>query len=220
MIRKSLFLLFASFFTICFSCTEPLAADDFVFPTDLDKSSLFETILPVIDPLITANPLVLETASVTVEPTASVQAPTAVPVAQPAITSLNSLNLGGLQINLNHVNSTDLDAGTAANKVGKLIYGHNSASVFATLSSLTIGSTFTATENGITTTYQVAAIVVYEKNPDGRLQLNGRGSYMKALRDRASYNEQPHSLALMTCTGALYGNGDASHRLVVFADAI
>ena len=80
-----------------------------------------------------------------------------------------------------------------------------------------MNSIFTLTENGLTTTYRVTGITVFEKNPTTKtLQLNGSGSYMRPLVE----NAMGHSVALMTCSGTSYGNGDASHRLVVFADKI
>ena len=102
-------------------------------------------------------------------------------------------------------------------KTGKLVYAHNTGKLFGNLKSLSIGSTFNLTENGTTITYRVSDIKVFEKNPStGKLQLNGSGDYMGAVVKNAFY----HNVALMTCTGTSYGNGDASHRLVIFADQI
>jgi len=128
----------------------------------------------------------------------------------------NSISVAGRTLNIVNVNSTSVDSGNHVNRIGKLLYGHNSATVFKNLSSLKIGSTFSVTIDGSTKTYRVAKITTYEKNKDGRLQLNGSGNYMKAIRDKAL----GHDLAVMTCAGTSYGNGDASHRLVIFANAI
>lgn len=195
--RKILFLIGASLFTSCFSCFEPLSADDFLRFSDLDQIKISE--------IVSETPLEIPTT----------------PVAEPPVEILEDyLAFNGRKIPLTEVDSTDRESGDGVNKINKLIYGHNSASVFAGLDTLTAGATFTISLGGAETTYRVFASVIYDKNPDGRLQLNGKGSYMKAIRDRASYNNTPHDLALMTCAGISYGNGDASQRLVIFADAI
>lgn len=195
--RKILFLIGASLFTSCFSCFEPLSADDFLRFSDLDQIKISETVL---------------------KPVKIVEA---TPIAETPVEILEDyLAFNGRKIPLTEVDSTDRESGDGVNKINKLIYGHNSASVFAGLDTLTAGATFTISLGGAETTYRVFASVIYDKNPDGRLQLNGKGSYMKAIRDRASYNNTPHDLALMTCAGISYGNGDASQRLVIFADAI
>lgn len=195
--RKILFLIGASLFTSCFSCFEPLSADDFLRFSDLDQTKISEIVLKPVE-IVEATPIA-ET---------------------PAEILGDYLAFNGRKIPLTEVDSTDRESGDGVNKINKLIYGHNSASVFAGLDTLTAGATFTISLGGAETTYRVFASVIYDKNPDGRLQLNGRGSYMKAIRDRASYNNTPHDLALMTCAGISYGNGDASQRLVIFADAI
>ncbi|MBR3248888.1 hypothetical protein IKF89_02570 [Candidatus Saccharibacteria bacterium] len=103
-------------------------------------------------------------------------------------------------------------------KTGNLVYGHNSANLLGNLGSLGVGSEFTITEGGVARAYQVANVVLFEKN-DGKLQLNGQGSFMKAVAGAKFYGAQ-YDVAVMTCAGTAFGNGDASHRLVVFANAI
>ena len=103
-------------------------------------------------------------------------------------------------------------------KTGNLVYGHNSANLLGNLGTLGVGSDFTITEGGVARTYQVANVVLFEKN-DGKLQLNGQGSYMKAVAEAKFYGAQ-YDVAIMTCAGTPLGNGDATHRLVVFANAI
>ena len=99
-------------------------------------------------------------------------------------------------------------------KTDKLIYGHNTANLLGNLGSLGVGSNFTVTDGGVTTTYRVSAKVMYEKTADG--YLNSDPYLMGSIMQTA----MGHNLALMTCAGTSYGNGDASHRLVVYADPV
>lgn len=114
-----------------------------------------------------------------------------------------------------------------------LVYAHNSGNLFGVLSSYVPGTIFSITENGVTTTYRVAEVRVFQKINDTTLQLCYQNDYsdchgtnqLSYIAKSSSYiNEShvlsDHSLALMTCTGAAYGNGDASHRLVVFANPV
>lgn len=99
-------------------------------------------------------------------------------------------------------------------KTGRLVYGHNSANLLGNLGTLGDGAIFNVTEGGVTTTYRVAFKAMYEKTSDGFL--NGDPYLMGTIVDTA----MGHRLALMTCAGTTYGNGDASHRLVVYADPV
>ena len=99
-------------------------------------------------------------------------------------------------------------------KTGRLIYGHNTANLLGNLGSLGVGSTFLVTEGGVTTTYQVGNVALYQKTSDGFL--DGKKNLMgQIMRSALGYD-----LAVMTCAGESYGNGDASHRLVVYANRI
>ena len=99
-------------------------------------------------------------------------------------------------------------------KTGKLIYGHNSSNLLGNLGHLSIGEVFTITEGGVTSNYQVTNMVMYEKTPDGFL--NGDWDLMGQIMRTAMGND----VAIMTCAGQSYGNGDASHRLVVYANRV
>lgn len=108
-------------------------------------------------------------------------------------------------------------------RTGKLVYAHNSSNLFGNLKNLGIGSTFTLTENGVTTTYKVSGVEYYKKiavngGEDlakcSGLSDNCSGRWMNSLVKNAGY----HNVALMTCAGQSYGNGDASHRLIILAD--
>ena len=129
------------------------------------------------------------------------------------------ISVSGRNIPVIEVSSTALDAGDHVNKYGdRFYYGHNSGNVFGGLVNYGVGTTFSINSNGTTHNYRVAKVVVYEKNAElGRLQLNGSGSYMKAVSQARSDGVQ-YSIALMTCHGTPYGNGGATHRLVLFAN--
>ncbi|MBR3172779.1 hypothetical protein IKF21_02630 [Candidatus Saccharibacteria bacterium] len=99
-------------------------------------------------------------------------------------------------------------------KTGSLVYGHNSWNVMGSLANRYMGEVFTITEGGAVQNYQVSAIVMYEKTADG--YLNGDPYLMGDI----VYGAMGHSVALMTCAGQMLGGGDATHRLVVFADAV
>lgn len=230
--KNLLYLFLSSSLLWTFGCPGVLSASDSVILTGLDNSNIVETFIPdtftpVITPVVTPvtvvspAPVVQQPTPVIVTPAKTPETPvettTPAPILAPAPTvPADNITINGRTIGITAVDSTTRESGNGVNKIGKLLYGHNSSAVFGDLDTLTIGSTFTITENGETKTYQVSKITTYEKNPDGRLQLGGSGSYMKAIRDRAL----GHSVAIMTCAGTSYGNGDASHRLVIFADII
>lgn len=99
-------------------------------------------------------------------------------------------------------------------KTGRLVYGHNTANLLGNLGSLGLGSTFLVTEGGATTTYRVENVALYQKTADGFL--DGKKNLMGQIMRTAL----GHDVALMTCAGQSYGNGDASHRLVVYANRV
>lgn len=110
-------------------------------------------------------------------------------------------------------------------RTGNLVYAHNSSNLFGNLKTLSVGSTFTLTENGVTTTYKVSGVEYYKKvavaNGEDLAKCSGlsdncSGRWMTSIVKNALY----HNVALMTCAGQSYGNGDASHRLVIFADRV
>ena len=51
------------------------------------------------------------------------------------------------------------------------------------------------------------------------MQLDGSGNYMRQVADAKSDGVQ-YSISLMTCYGRALGGGDATHRFVIFANAI
>ena len=99
-------------------------------------------------------------------------------------------------------------------KTGMLVYGHNSGNLLGSLANRYEGEVFTITEGGVATNYRVAAKVLYNKTADGYLEGD------PYLMGDIVYTAMGHSIALMTCAGISYGNGDASQRLVIYADRI
>ena len=103
---------------------------------------------------------------------------------------------------------------SAIYKYGKMIYGHNSYNLLGSLRSRTVGEVITITEGGVARDYRVAAVAMYEKTADGNLNGDPR------LMTRIATSAMGHDLVLFTCAGTAYGNGDSSHRLAVYVDAV
>ena len=97
-------------------------------------------------------------------------------------------------------------------KFQKLVYGHNSGNLLGNLSGRAVGEVFTITEGGVVRNYQVMSMAVYAKTADGNLEND------PSLMRNIAYGAMGYDVALMTCYGTSYGNGDASHRLVVYAN--
>ena len=102
-------------------------------------------------------------------------------------------------------------------RTGDLIYGHNSWDLMGSLEQRYVGEVFTITEGGVTRSYRVAAVVKYAKTSDEVYDYLDGDKY---LMGDIVYGAMGYSVALMTCTGEMIGGGDATHRLVVYADAI
>ena len=198
---KRLFLLLFSSFVGIFGSPEFLtASDSFVAATP--EFNAVETILepePESEPVSTQ-----EVAPVVVNYTA--------PVAgyQPVASQLKNYTV---TISTNKMIAENLSYNDIY-KFRKLVYGHNSGNLLGNLGSLAIGEVFTITEGGVTKNYRVADKVIYRKTADGYLENN------KSLMRQIAYDAMGHSVALMTCAGQPLGGGDATHRLVVYADAI
>ena len=158
--------------------------------------------------------------------TPATQAP-ATPVVKP-----NQIVIGGRTISMTIVNDTRADAGNHVNMYcgsnaacNKFIYGHNSSAVFGNLKNLRVGvDTFTVTLNGVTSTYRIVNKVIYdyELGGIGALRLNGDTSinYMNRTAKARDNNNVQYDLSLMTCHGQSLGSGNATQRLVLFANKI
>ena len=136
-------------------------------------------------------------------------------VAAPA--PANSIAIAGRVIDIVDVNNTAVDAAGHVNKYGdKFLYGHNSSAVFGGLADMGVGNVFTVAYGGVSTNYQVSEVVIYEKISDTILRAAGVDYKMRVIVN----GKGRYDMVLMTCYGTSYGNGDASHRLVLFANRI
>lgn len=195
---KSLFLLFISGLIGVVMNPFGLAAADKVAVTGISDARAVETIVKKPEPVT----------SVTSVATA-VKAPAA-GVAMPVNYTISY-----------YVGSESEYVSTYANlsyagiyKFRNLVYGHNTGNLLGSLSARYAGEIIKITEGGVTQDYRVAAVLTYEKNADGNL--NGDPNLMRSI----VYTALGHDVALMTCAGRSLGGGDATHRLVVYADAV
>ena len=209
---RSLFL-----FIVCILgvAVNPLAlsATDRVAVTRIDESNIVETVpLPEPEPYVDsgANYNYATESNLGIEPNfgADVQLAAYVPV----VTNYTVTKYIGTKAEFN---------ATAASlsysdiyKFGKMIYGHNSWALLGSLAERYAGEIITITEGGVVSNYRVAESVLYAKTSDGRLE--GDPGLMSSIVRTA----MGHDVALFTCAGTSYGNGDASHRLVVYADRV
>ena len=138
-----------------------------------------------------------------------------------AIAVGNYISVSGRNISVVDVASTAVNAGDHVNKYGaRFYYGHNTGAVFGGLVNYGVGSSFSIYYDGVLHNYRVAKVMIFEKNvSNGHLELNGSGNYMRSVADARSSGVQ-YDVSLMTCHGTSYGNGDASHRLVLYANEI
>lgn len=149
-------------------------------------------------------------------------------VAPVTVVPANNITIAGRSIPLIQTGSTEVVYDNAASRYSeKFIYGHNTGNVFGLLYGVWAGQTFSVTMDGVTKNYIISDIVIYEKNQNNRLlQINGHGNYMNSVAAaiKKTINETTsqvdltyYNLAIMTCYGTMLGDGDATHRLVVFA---
>ena len=212
---KSLFLIILSSFIGVFASAEFLTAADSVTAGQPDFDAV-ETVEIVEAEEPETEEASVATTNYTPAPVRTTPVYTAPVYTAPA----NNITIAGRTLEIVDVADTTVDSGNHVNKYGsKFLYGHNSGAVFGSLVNLGIGSTFTVTYGGVVTNYQVAKVMIYEKNTsNGRLQLNGSGNYMRGVANAVSDGVH-YDLSIMTCYGTSYGNGDASHRLVLYAYA-
>ncbi len=143
----------------------------------------------------------------------------------------DQINIAGNTIPIFYSNNTLIDAGNQVGLYGShFLYGHNSANVFGGLSGMGIGSYFTVTLGGETKTYQVVNTDlqtkshfegdVIRKTVVSDVTVLTKMKMMKAITAYGEYNGGRYDYILMTCAGTSYGNGDASHRLILMANEV
>ena len=200
---KRLFLLLIVGFIGIINTPEILMATDSVVAENPVFNAVETVPLPEPEPEPTPEP---ESVSLTVQYAAPVAGYATTP-ATPQITNYTVTVYSGTIV-ADNLSYYDIY------KTNKLIYGHNSYNLLGNLSNRYVGETITITEGGVAQTYRVSDVVLYEKTSEGYL------NHDRTLMGRIMRTAMGHSVALMTCAGTSYGNGDASHRLVVYADAI
>ena len=210
---KSLFLLLISGLISVAWTPEFLMADDF----ELKKQPEFSAVLTVEEPEVVDEPETID--SVVTEPAVATRNIVSNPQpAQPAVqavakTPTNNMSIVGKDLEVVEVGSSSLDAGTHVNKFRRMFYGHNSAEVFAGIDG---ASEFSVTLNGVTTRYRVMEKHTFEKYSATQLSLDGQVYSMAVLVNYA----WGYDVILVTCAGQSLGHGDATHRLVLFANEI
>jgi len=116
------------------------------------------------------------------------------------------------------VYNTDVDAGSSVMRYmtygGRFLYAH-STRAFNPIKYLGVNDTFTATIDGVTSTYRVSARYVYNKASD----LDGNANNQRRINIYSARDVSGrHSLSLMTCGNGY--NDDSRYRLVLYADII
>jgi hypothetical protein len=189
-------------------------ASESVELVELSNDKVVQTVLP--------KPVVKTTVSVNnAKVSTPVRKATSVATTPAAPAKWDHISLAGHNITVEATASTAVDAGNVV-KVYKdrFFYGHNSGTVFGFLPSVGVGTTFTVERGGVTRTYRISNKIQYAKSSATTLNYNGKDISMGHVALGYDVNEVKHSIVLMTCSGTSYGNGDASHRTVLFADAI
>lgn len=218
MARKMLLLLFTALFVIIGSPID-LTASDKPIMTGLNPTGIVETV-PLPEPV--EEPAETEVENNTVStavatPVVAEQVVETAPAPQETVMPANAISVMGHVIPIVDVDTTAIDSGDHVNKYGaKFLYGHNSAGVFGDLVRIGVGNVFMVSYGGTTSTYQVAEVQIFEKSSDTTISSNGVTYKMSAVAN----GKGRYDMVLMTCYGTMYGNGDASHRFVVFANRV
>ena len=190
---------------------EILMASETAPVTGLSNVGVVETI-PLPEPEPEPEP-VIATAAVN-RPQVAYIAPAAQSV---EVAPANAISVAGRTIPIVDVADTAVDAGNHVNKYGaKFLYGHNTGAVFGNLTSVGVGNVFTIAYNGTSRNYQVKEVIIFEKTSPTQLSANGRDYRMSYIANGMGR----YDIVLMTCYGTMLGGGDATHRYVVFANAI
>ena len=204
---KRLFLLLIWSMSIVAFAPEFLSATDLIFA----KTPGYEAVETIIEPVVEETKqenIVEEPSIVAAAPVAQVAPVAPVVYVAPPVIPKNYTVTSVTSAIVEYPSYYDVY------RTGKFIYAHNSSNLFGSIPSLNMGEIFTITEGGVTRNYQVMDKVVYAKAANGYLE----GSY--SLTKEVEIYANGYDISMMTCYGTMYGNGDASHRLVLFANAI
>lgn len=132
-------------------------------------------------------------------------------------TRTNSISILGRTIDIFVSSDTRINAGSMVARYingskyrGQFYYGHNSAQVFGGLANLSVGSTFTINLDGTDYHYRIAKIETVAND-------DSLASNMKKVASGKDYNGTQYDVTLMTCAGTPYGDGNATHRTIVYA---
>lgn len=206
MFKKTLILLLSSFFTIA-SGPEFLNASKDIQVSGINNDKIVQTVVP--EPVKPVVKTPVRTARTTAARAAASKA-------TPRVVA-NRLSIAGRNLTVEYSSNTAVDAGNVIKFYNnKFLYGHNSANVFGFLPSVGVGSVFSLTYNGVTTNYRIMEKVEYAKASPTTLSLNGREFSMAYI----AKGMNKYNLTIMTCSGKSLGRGDATHRLVLYANAI
>lgn len=145
--------------------------------------------------------------------------------------SYDRIDIAGNSVPIFYSSDTLIDSGGQAGLYGEhFIYGHNTANVFGGVANLEIGDYFTVTLSGTTKTYQIVSADlqtkthfegdVVRKTTMSGMTIMTTMKMMKAITAYGEYNGNYYDYILMTCAGTSYGNGDASHRLILMANEV
>lgn len=211
---KRLFLLLFSALIGIINAPEILMASDEFDLSGLSNAGIVETVPVVEEPVVdTSVPeeTAIESSAANVAESAGQEAYYAQVVVPQKVNYTVSFYINNKREYMNTAYNLSYDG---LYKFKKMIYGHNSWNLLGNLVNRYVGEVFTVTEGGAVRDYQVMAIQVYQKTADGNLE-NDPG-----LMNNIATTALGYDLALFTCYGTSYGNGDASHRLVVFANAV
>ena len=177
---------------------------------------------------VAASSVKTEAKPVVSTPKAAQNTPVSAPAPAPVkpVVLKNSISITGRTIEVVNVNDTRVNSGDHVNYYrGKMLYGHNSSTVFGGLKNLGIGSNFTLTLNGVAQNYRVARVVVFDyeqtANGNGALRYNNDGrNYMLNVARAKDTNDVSYDVSIMTCHGKSFGGDNATQRLVLFANKI
>ena len=202
MVKKMCLLFISSLVAIAMSPSFLTSADDVVV-TGVNDARAVETI-PLSEPEPEPEPVI--------ESVVATRAPQAGIVTAPVTPNYTVTSyVGSIS---EYVASYNNLSYSAIYKYNKMVYGHNTANLLGSLANRYVGETITITEGGVARNYRVSEKVYYNKTADGNLNNDPR------LMSNIANTALGHDVALLTCAGQMLGGGDATQRLVIYADAI